>query len=1170
MRIKQLDLRAFGPFTDVLLDFYSESPGLHVILGPNEAGKSSTLRALKAWLFGFGPRTSDDFIHNYSQLRVGGVLETTEGKELACLRRKSNKDSLLDPATGNPISDDALRNVLPGFDEALFFQLHALDHERLVAGGQAILDQSGDLAKSLFGAALGSKSNRDLASELASSADSLFKARGKAQRINRALAELKTARQSQKNSSLSVRAWKELRQSFIEAEEAIGTLDQEIASAARLKSRLERHKRIAGALAERRDLVEKLVPLEDAVVLPEDFGSRRKAALEKLSLSGELLQKAEANLDRMRHEADAINVSQILLDNEDAIAELQRKLGAYQQSVKDKPGQEALYRDHRNAAGMILKGIYPDKDLDTIEAMRPLLSRHSLIEKLSRRSELLHHRLEAADANVREVTADIGQVNAELQGIPQPGVDVSRLKDAVLKARRTGDLNVRLSKAHDTMLRQEEECSRDLSRLGRFSGTLHDLTHLAIPEISLVDRFEMQFRQLEEQLRDGRNRRTDTARELQQKREELKALLQSHEVPSLEELQEARSHRELGWQLVRGTYINGEEPGADLIEYAGSDELPTAYERAVAQADEIGDRLRVDADNVQTRALLERSIQALEDSLSEQEHHMRELEESRTRLDGDWRTEWKELELRIGTPGDMREWMQREEQLVRKAGMLTEARQEAESLEQLHTTHLEELKKELEALELQSGQAAEDLDMLLERCEQLINDSEASSARRNALETSKRQFASQLSRYGDEKQSAETELESWKNEWAAAVEELHLGSQPQPELVLATMEKLQATFSELGVADTARRRVYGMEKAEERFAVEVAQLAERVRFETGGHSASEVALQLARNLEAAKTGAASLQRLQSRIEELQEETLASRQEIELAEQSLAGLRQEAGVRSDEEMVPVEERSSMRRGLKSRLDDVEQNLLQSGDGLSIEELSTEALGLNTDEVENDLSSIESELSDLNSRRDAARDTRKDLQSEIDKMDGSSEAAEAAETAEQLLAGIASDAEQYLQLTIARLILEEQIERYRQQNQTPVLMRASELFARLTLGSFSALRDDVDDKGKPILLGLRPDNSEVGVDGMSEGTRDQLYLALRLATIELQSGQGEAMPFVVDDILVGFDDERSKACLDVLADFAQTTQVLLFTHHEMVAQTATELGEVAGVFVHRLSR
>ena len=57
MRIKRLELKAFGPFSDRTLDFSSDLPGLHVVYGPNEAGKSSSMRALQALFFGFPVRT---------------------------------------------------------------------------------------------------------------------------------------------------------------------------------------------------------------------------------------------------------------------------------------------------------------------------------------------------------------------------------------------------------------------------------------------------------------------------------------------------------------------------------------------------------------------------------------------------------------------------------------------------------------------------------------------------------------------------------------------------------------------------------------------------------------------------------------------------------------------------------------------------------------------------------------------------------------------------------------------------------------------------------------------------------------------------------------------------------------------------------------------------------
>jgi uncharacterized protein YhaN len=85
--------------------------------------------------------------------------------------------------------------------------------------------------------------------------------------------------------------------------------------------------------------------------------------------------------------------------------------------------------------------------------------------------------------------------------------------------------------------------------------------------------------------------------------------------------------------------------------------------------------------------------------------------------------------------------------------------------------------------------------------------------------------------------------------------------------------------------------------------------------------------------------------------------------------------------------------------------------------------------------------------------------------------------------------------------------------------------------MTCRAFDSLEADVDDD-RPILVGVRPDGQRVPTHGMSDGTVDQLFLALRLAAVEASCATGEPMPFVVDDILIQFDDERSAAALEVL--------------------------------------
>ena len=89
---------------------------------------------------------------------------------------------------------------------------------------------------------------------------------------------------------------------------------------------------------------------------------------------------------------------------------------------------------------------------------------------------------------------------------------------------------------------------------------------------------------------------------------------------------------------------------------------------------------------------------------------------------------------------------------------------------------------------------------------------------------------------------------------------------------------------------------------------------------------------------------------------------------------------------------------------------------------------------------------------------------------------------------------------------------------------------------------------------LLIAIRDMGEECPVEALSEGARDQLYLALRIAAVETYAAQAEPLPFIADDLLVHFDDTRAAAAIALLADLGRTTQVILFTHHDHVVALA----------------
>ena len=64
-------------------------------------------------------------------------------------------------------------------------------------------------------------------------------------------------------------------------------------------------------------------------------------------------------------------------------------------------------------------------------------------------------------------------------------------------------------------------------------------------------------------------------------------------------------------------------------------------------------------------------------------------------------------------------------------------------------------------------------------------------------------------------------------------------------------------------------------------------------------------------------------------------------------------------------------------------------------------------------------------------------------------------------------------------------------------------------------------------------------------LSQGAADQLYLAVRLAISDMVLPAENAVPIVLDDALVNFDDGRMAAALDYLVELSKTRQILLMT-------------------------
>ncbi|MFD0937688.1 AAA family ATPase, partial [Methylobacterium trifolii] len=272
MRILSLGLERYGPFTDRTVQFRPDAR-LHVVLGANEAGKSSALAAVTDLLFGIEARTRYAFLHEMPQMRLAAEIAAADGRRLAFRRRKGNRNTLVDAADG-PLPDNALTPFLGGLTRAVFCRAFGLDAGALRGGGEEMLDAQGELGASLIAAGSGLRGYTALQAELDEEAQRIFTPRASQKRsFYQALERYEEARKAIRDTSLRASDWRALNDAIEAAAGGLDGIRSERERIATERARLERLKRVGPMIAEIDALTERaetdagLVEAGDAWIL---------------------------------------------------------------------------------------------------------------------------------------------------------------------------------------------------------------------------------------------------------------------------------------------------------------------------------------------------------------------------------------------------------------------------------------------------------------------------------------------------------------------------------------------------------------------------------------------------------------------------------------------------------------------------------------------------------------------------------------------------------------------------------------------------------------------------------------------------------------------------------------------------------------------------------------
>ncbi len=1161
MRICQLDLLAFGPFTDVSLLFGDGQPGLHIVCGPNEAGKSSSLRALRQLLFGIPHNCSDAFLHSNQNLRIGARLQNGAGEALVCIRRKGRTNTLRGPDDVEVIDAMQLKEMLGGIDEETFSQRFGIDYEELRRGGQAVVQGGGDLGKLLFAAGAGIADLGEVQKSLAKDADELFKPRGSSQRINQSLSELKNARGKIKKSQLLTSDWVSHDEALRQAAQRIREIDRQLKLKKTEHCRLERIDDALPVIAQRQQLREQLTELAGVPLLPEDFSGNRRESVAKLETGRQSRDEAVKAIAKLHQDIAKLKLPEELLAHRSAITRLHTELGSYQKAAKDRPGLVARMEQAEKRAQDTLRDLGREPGLDKVEELRINRRQRQQIQFLAGDCKALLGKKDAADQALRKLRAEILQIESQLAQIASPR-DAGELKRAIHLVQKYGDLEQQRDQAGGLLRQLEIQAGIELEKLRLWQGTLDDLERLPVPAIETVERFEHELTDADSARDAIQARLNEVTEQFRQLDEKLRRLRLEQDVPTEDDLLLARRQRDAGWQFVlrdwRDGAVEGEpEVNGFIKQFAPGADLAGAFQASIEAADLIGDRLRREADRVAEKATLSADREIVARRLEEQREELMRSQQRLEQQQERWREEWALLKIDPLSPREMRSWLNQHAALSETASELRQRHNVVKELECSIQSQCASLAQCLTELGQPASKGDETLSALLGRCEVVVDEIESAARHREDLAKSLNTLRTRLTTAEQDDAEAGRAVNEWRCNWAAAVELLGLDRESEPLAANSVIAAIDELFAHIKDADEARMRIEGIDRDAEEFTASVTRLLSECATDLLDRKADQAVADLYDRLAAASTAQTKLDGWNDQLQREEEKCKQASNRILHWETNINTLCQEAGCNSLIELPEAESRSAKRRELENKMLAVNQQLAGLTGGASLDDFVDEASQQIADQVKATIDGLSADIVQLEKEKSEVSETIGAERTELRRMEGSSQAAQSQEQVEQLLARIRDDAEQYVRLRLASSVLSRSIERFRGASQEPVLRRASELFGELTLGSFEGLRADYDDQGHAVLVGVRPGSQRiVGVEGMSDGTCDQLYLALRLSIMESYLAEGEPIPFIVDDILIMFDDDRAVAALKALVRLAEHTQVVFFTHHEHILRLAHE--------------
>ena len=1146
MRIARLDVTRFGHFDGFQLDFgVNDGTDFHIVLGQNEAGKSTLVDAWLNILYGIPNRTSYAFRHSRDTLLIGAQVQ--DGDETLTLTRTPKKDKNLLDASGDPLPQARMDALLRGVSDQAYRALWCLDDKTIEEGGDDILASKGDIGQLLFAAASGLAAfNADLEAER--SADRAFQRKGQGRQSTSVYTFSKRLRDldaQRREIDVDAPKYRRLRE---EAQAAAAFNETTRDRLRDLEARDKHLRAVLAALpikAELDTLRADLRVLGDWPDLPTGTVEQVTQMAKVRASHQSTLETRELDLTRLSSELEAVTVSDAEAALPEQLAQIASLRGRATEAGEDLPRRHEEAAVHRAAISRYWKDI----GLDSVTNADSLHLPGAMLEALDRavqtntlaEADLLRATQEAERA---KTISDRAEAALSEAAIPDP----EPLR--VLLADHGADGLVSSFEHATNIARTAAAAAQsDLDRLSVGTAVFDK-----VPEVSLTaqgaESLDQQIRALTAQSEALSTRLSEGRESIATLAARLDALGAQGGDVSDAAADAARAQRDLMWQTHR-----------DVLSEKSAD----SFAAAMADDDRLSS-LRL-ADAARVSEMRQASVQLAEDRAI---HATREgeaakcaaaLESEKAQLDG----HLSALDLPVSmSAGALAEWLRSHATAASSARLAEKADAELQGA----VAKAQPLSHALaQALSLSADL---DLAALVQAARALITELDAQAkthaAQVDTARQAKEDHADRLAALKsseDAQDSASAGLAT-----ALAVLPIRLPEDLDPRDALPTLRALSAEMVAL-VALTGR--IEKMAQNEAAFAEEIArvaapwpELAEQAPL-AQARGLDRIAAQATRNMDR-RTG------LETQISEVQGDIGQARSAVVAIDAKASDMaRIFAPMPDGFDAIHVSvNQAAKAAALRDQIETVSQRLAALVGADSLDAAERMLFDATAVQLQTELDLLAPELKAAHEARDQAIADQALADRTLAESGIDGAVAQLAQERQIVLEDLTATAEAGLTRRIALMLAERALARYRERHQSAMLADTQAAFADLTDGAYPALAAQPTDRGDVLVATRASDGHTLRADEttMSKGTRFQLYLALRLAGYRQMVANGTVLPFLCDDIFETFDEARTAAACRLMHGIGTIGQAIYFTHHAHVAEIAkAQCGDA--VKIHRIA-